>query len=68
MYASAFFLCGFNIRGLCILLQSRRGCGKIAQNEQTEQNQDIVLVLVTRSRMWIRREAKFVDSIKQYNQ
>ena len=37
------------------------------QNEQTEQKQGFVLLLGTRSRMWIRREAMFVYSIKQFD-
>ncbi|MBE7042699.1 MAG: hypothetical protein E7399_04295 [Ruminococcaceae bacterium] len=39
--------------------------GKKNQNEQTEQKQGKVLLLDTRSRMWIRREAKFVNSKKE---
>ena len=42
------------------------GWGKIVQNEQTKQKQGFILLLVTRSRMWIRREAMFVYSIKQF--
>ena len=53
---------------MIFLLQLLWGWGKIVQNEQTEQKQSFVLLLDTRSRMWIRREAMFVYSIKQFNQ
>ncbi len=35
------------------------------QNEQIEHKRDLVLLVGTRSRIWIRREAIFVYSIKQ---
>ena len=39
---------------------------KIAQNEQTEKKHGKTVLLVTRSRMIIRREAKFVYNMKQF--
>ncbi len=50
-----------------ILLQLLWGWRKIVQNEQTQQ-WDYHPICRARSRMWIRREAMFVYSIKQFNQ
>ena len=56
----------FIFRENFILLHFLWGCGKIVQNGQTEQKQGFALLLVTRRRMFIRREAKFVHSIKHF--
>ena len=52
--------------GRCILSQPT-GKEKIAQNGQTEHTKPFRLCMVTRRRTWVRREAKFVRSIKHFN-